>query len=290
MIHVADCRQAMAAMEPESVDAIVSDPPYGLSFMGKGWDHSVPGVEFWREAWRVAKPGAHLVAFGGTRTYHRLVCAIEDAGWEIRDQLAWLFGSGFPKSLNLDGEREGWGTALKPAHEPIVLARKPLIGTVAANVTAHGTGALNVDGCRVEGALPSVPQPRFNSPTGTTYGFKAGEGRNGEMSKAAGRWPANVILDEVAGAMLDDQSGERRGGGFPCRGLQDVAAHGAADAPRLPPRRSNRWPSAQPAPPRAPERTQDAGTRRGRYECRHRTDAARWPWRSVQGTQTTHLQ
>ena len=105
MIHVADCREAMAAMDAESVDAIVSDPPYGLSFMGKGWDHSVPGVEFWREAWRVAKPGAHLVAFGGTRTYHRLVCAIEDAGWEIRDQLAWLFGSGFPKSLNLDGER-----------------------------------------------------------------------------------------------------------------------------------------------------------------------------------------
>jgi DNA methylase len=113
----------MAELEPDSIDAIVTDPPYGLEFMGKEWDHGVPGVPFWTEALRVAKPGAHLLAFGGTRTFHRLACAIEDAGWEIRDSIAWAFGSGFPKSKNLPG---GFGTALKPAHERIVLAQKPV--------------------------------------------------------------------------------------------------------------------------------------------------------------------
>ena len=304
VIH-ADCLDAMRAMPDASIDAIVTDPPYGLSFMGRDWDHGVPGVPFWIEALRVAKPGAHLVAFGGTRTYHRLACAIEDAGWEIRDCLSWLYGSGFPKSLdvskavdkldatdeqerrrrkftawvrstgvtarqidkatgtkmgshytthssqpaimtrehldacrNLLGdvpewvEREceirsvesanfasrkvlemremrdtqqvriacaasaaeynpaaravvpittpatdaarqwqGWGTALKPAYEPIILARKPLVSTVAANVLAHGTGAINVDACRI-----------------------------GE------RWPANLALDEEAAAMLGEPS------------------------------------------------------------------------------------
>jgi site-specific DNA-methyltransferase (adenine-specific) len=187
---------------PNSVDAIICDPPYGLSFMGKGWDHAVPGVDFWAEALRVAKPGAHLVAFGGTRLFHRLTCAIEDAGWEVRDCLMWLYGTGFPKSHNVskaidkaagaerrvigpmpnptgtgvretlgrpqhsgsgfrenpmltesatDAARqwEGWGTALKPAWEPIILARKPFKQTVAANVLEHGTGALNIDACRV---------------------------------------------------------------------------------------------------------------------------------------------
>ena len=228
VIH-ADCLDAMRAMPDASIEAIVTDPPYGLSFMGRDWDHGVPGVPFWIEALRVAKPGAHLVAFGGTRTYHRLACAIEDAGWEVRDCLSWLYGSGFPKSLNVSkaidkaagAEREvvgtklgrpgmakdgsnqrsgfdaafgagagkpmatditapttdaarqwqGWGTALKPAWEPIILARKPLIGTVASNVTAHGTGAINVDACRI-----------------------------GE------RWPANLALDEEAAAMLGDPS------------------------------------------------------------------------------------
>ena len=103
-----DCRDSMRAMDAESIDAIVSDPPYGLSFMGKGWDHGVPGQDFWIEALRVAKPGAHLLAFGGTRTFHRLAVAIEDAGWEIRDCLMWVYGSGFPKSLNIGG---GWATA-----------------------------------------------------------------------------------------------------------------------------------------------------------------------------------
>lgn len=203
-----DCRELMAAMPAASVDAIVTDPPYGLLFMGKGWDHAVPGVEFWTEALRVAKPGAHLLAFGGTRTYHRLACAIEDAGWEIRDTLSWLYGSGFPKSHN-----GPWGgTALKPAWEPIIMARKPLAGTVAANVAAHGTGGLNIDGCRI-GTDDDRTRPRGSFPhSDDAWG-------NGRLafteSHPAGRWPANVALDEDAAAMLDAQSGDRptsRGG------------------------------------------------------------------------------
>ena len=207
-LHLGDCLDVMAAMEPNSVDAIVTDPPYGLAFMGKDWDHGVPGIPFWEQALRVAKPGAHLLAFGGTRTFHRLAVAIEDAGWELRDTVCWLYGSGFPKSHDVSkaidkaagAEREvvghdpniwarnsngkgryatgshgivdgkttdgrdarkvaerqtpahmsaitasatpeaaqwaGWGTALKPAWEPIIVARKPLQGTVAGNVLA----------------------------------------------------------------------------------------------------------------------------------------------------------
>lgn len=172
-LHHGDCRDVLATMDESSVDAIVTDPPYGLGFMGREWDGLPPGVKWATECLRVLKPGGHLAAFGGTRTYHRLTCGIEDAGFEVRDCLAWLYGSGFPKSLNLDGEWDGWGTALKPAHEPIVLARKPLTGTVLGNVSAHGTGAVNVDGCRSE----------------------------------VGRWPTNVILDDEAAAMLDAQSG-----------------------------------------------------------------------------------
>jgi len=197
-----DCLDVLRTLPSASVDAVVTDPPYGLSFMGKRWDYDVPSVEVWQECLRVLKPGGHLLAFAGTRTQHRMAVRIEDAGFEIRDMIAWVYGSGFPKSKNLDGEWQGWGTALKPALEPITVARKPLDGTVAANVLAHGTGALNVDGCRVEGAPPSVPQPVFNSPTGRIYGMKTGEGRNGEMSQAAGRWPANLIHDgseEVVG-------------------------------------------------------------------------------------------
>jgi DNA modification methylase len=192
-ILTGDCLAVMPTLEAESVDAIVSDPPYGLAFMGKAWDHGVPGPEFWREAWRVAKPGAHLVAFGGTRTYHRLTCAIEDAGWEIRDCLSWLYGSGFPKSHN-----GAWGgTALKPAWEPIILARKPLTGTVASNVAQHGTGALNVDGCRIgtDGGTT-----KGSAPKGASNGIY-GNGINGACDIVplnAGRWPANVCLDEEA--------------------------------------------------------------------------------------------
>lgn len=150
-LRIGDCREVLAAMPDESIDAIVCDPPYELGFMGKKWDAS--GIAYdltvWREALRVLKPGGHLLAFGGTRTYHRMACAIEDAGFEVRDSLHWIYGSGFPKSMNLG---DGRGTAVKPAHEPVVMARKPLIGTVAANVLKHGTGAINVDACRIGGS------------------------------------------------------------------------------------------------------------------------------------------
>ena len=210
-LHHGDCLAVLRTLPDASVDAVVTDPPYGLSFMGKRWDYDVPAVEVWAECLRVLKPGGHLLAFAGTRTQHRMAVRIEDAGFDIRDLIAWVYGSGFPKSLNLEGAWQGWGTALKPALEPITVARKPLDGTVAENVLAHGTGALNVDGCRVEGVPPSVPQPVFNSQTWRTYGMKTGEGRNGEMSQASGRWPANLIHDcseEVVGLFPETESGK----------------------------------------------------------------------------------
>ena len=348
-LHHADCRDAMRAMAAESVDAVVTDPPYGLAFMGREWDHGVPGVEFWREALRVAKPGAHLVAFGGTRTFHRLACAIEDAGWEVRDCLSWLYGSGFPKSLDVskaidkgsaetrdrslrftswmrstgitvdqinaatkssmgshyltdksqpaiatadmfdllrphlpevpeeierlvaertgiewtaykqravvghakvpighgfagevyqgtgntgsknipltapatDAARawQGWGTALKPAWEPVILARKPLDGTVAANVLAHGTGAINVDACRigwrneadVAAAAAAIRYETARARKTVVQSPAIGkESRDGtehyDPHAVTGRWPANVALDEEAAAMLGEPS------------------------------------------------------------------------------------
>jgi hypothetical protein len=185
----------MAQIADASVDAIITDPPYGLSFMGQDWDHGIPGEAFWREALRVAQPGAHLLAFGGSRTYHRLACAIEDAGWEIRDCIMWVYGSGFPKSHNLTGDWQGWGTALKPAYEPIIVARKPLVGTVAANVQHYGTGAINVDGCRV-GTDTITAHGGGKNGAGRKYG-----GGNGIPAIASGsnphtgRWPANLIHD-----------------------------------------------------------------------------------------------
>ena len=216
-LHHADCRDSMRTMEAEFIDSIVTDPPYGLSFMGKNWDHGVPGVPFWTEALRVAKPGAHLVAFGGTRTFHRLAVAIEDAGWEIRDCLSWIYGSGFPKSKNLDGAWQGWGTALKPAWEPIILARKPLIGTVAENVVRHGTGAINVDACRIEtadslngGAYSGLERRRdgYASADGVpgVKPFSALRRGIGEFAQPSGRWPANVALDEEAAELLGEPS------------------------------------------------------------------------------------
>ena len=208
-----DCRAVMATLEQDSVDAIVTDPPYGLSFMGKEWDHGVPGVEFWIAALRVAKPGAHLLAFGGTRTYHRLACAIEDAGWEIRDCIGWTYGTGFPKSLNIG---DGRGTALKPAWEPIAMARKPLVGTVSANVLEHGTGAINVDACRIEGTgnrtfvnRVAGDRPRDQYRTGTCSGPS--------VPTDIGRWPANLIHDgslEVVALFPESngQSGRVTGG------------------------------------------------------------------------------
>ena len=217
VVH-ADCLDGMRGLDAESVDAIVTDPPYGLSFMGKDWDHGVPGEAFWEEALRVAKPGAHLLAFGGTRTFHRLAGAIEDAEWEIRDCLSWLYGSGFPKSHN-----GPWGgTALKPAWEPILMARKPLVGTVAANVAAHGTGALNVDGCRIEttddlnGGAYSVTRKPSESEW-VRHGGTIHSSTGKPYVAPSGRWPANVALDEDAAAMLDELSGTLTSGANPTR-------------------------------------------------------------------------
>lgn len=270
-----DCLEVMRGLPAESVDAVVTDPPYELGFMGKSWDSA--GVSFspatWAEALRVLKPGGHLLAFGGSRTYHRIAVAIEDAGFEIRDTISWLYGSGFPKSLDVSkaidkaagAEREvvgtmrltgtarivggqggatagrskaayadatirdsldltapatdaakqweGWGTALKPAHEPVIVARKPLIGTVAANVLMHGTGALNIDGGRIGGPVETWPSSRSYA-----IGHMALSGRFPSVTQAtgnvpAGRWPTNVILDEEAAAQLDEQAGERKSGG-----------------------------------------------------------------------------
>ena len=202
-VHTGDCRDVLRDYPADHFDSIVSDPPYGLTFMGKGWDRGVPGVEFWQEALRVAKPGAHLLAFGGTRTFHRLTVAIEDAGWEVRDCVMWLYGSGFPKSHN-----GPWGgTALKPAWEPVIVARKPLSGTVADNVLRYGTGALNIDGCRIETEAGGRPE-REVAPLrpGVEYHGNALTGRvNGALgssraigSTMLGRWPANVMHDGSA--------------------------------------------------------------------------------------------
>lgn len=284
-LYCADCLDALKTLEPNSVDACVTDPPYGLSFMGKHWDHGVPGIEYWKLIIRSLKPGAHLLSFGGTRTYHRMACAIEDAGFEIRDSIQWLYGSGFPKSLDVskaidkaagvngsygepksdahagwidrgamrgdDGhegyqrpwmqdegavdraarryipgspEAEafvGFGTALKPACEPIVMARKPLIGTVAENVLQHGTGALNIDGCRVEhvtvdgGSLAANPHLRgsINGGNGGNI-FPPECGRRVVTPNQSGRWPANVIhdgSDDVVGAFPETSSGLFKG-------------------------------------------------------------------------------
>lgn len=233
-----DCVEAMRNLPDASIDAVVTDPPYELGFMGKGWDASgiAYSVEMWRQVLRVLKPGGHLLAFGGTRTYHRMACAIEDAGFEIRDSIHWIYGSGFPKSLDVSkaidkaagiwrgragaptsendsmsgknyartdkGEPataeaaawDGWGTALKPAHEPVVVARKPLVGTVADNVQAHGTGALNIDGCRVEGAPRN---PGFKAPASSGIWGGADNTALVGYESPGGRWPSNILLSHT---------------------------------------------------------------------------------------------
>ena len=275
-----DCLEAMRSMPDNSVDSIVTDPPYGLSFMGKKWDYDVPSVEIWTECLRVLKPGGHLLAFAGTRTQHRMACRIEDAGFEIRDMIAWVYGSGFPKSMSVSkaidkaagAEREltrpgvdrregygedwdkgdsstrprydipatdkaaqweGWGTALKPALEPITVARKPLIGTVAANVLAHGTGAINIDACRVSSDDPNPSIARRQGSTNHLSTRSAAESiAAGKMEsrqspdafkaeragESLGRWPANLIHDgsEEVVAMFP----ETKSGGYPAEGGQ----------------------------------------------------------------------
>ena len=360
-IHHGDCIETMNAMPPESVDAIVTDPPYGLGFMGKKWDGLPPSLEWAEACYRVLKPGGHIAAFGGTRTWHRLAVAIEDAGFEMRDSLAWLYGSGFPKSMNVGkaidkardedegprlavttwtreqcesrgwtrkrlcdafgvknqpiqgwteknpknaivptwenwqnlkslvgfgddmdaevrrlngrkgqpgenwGRREvlserettflarkkadgttvsgdmlmasergvatiretlpttdaakqwdGWGTALKPAFEPIVLARKPLAEkTVARNVLAYGTGAINVDACRIGTTVETWPKSRMYGGKSAVSFTTAAETISAQSTGSApsGRWPANVLLDQHAAAWVDEQSGDRPSAG-----------------------------------------------------------------------------
>ena len=325
-VHHGDCLDVMRALPDASVDAIVTDPPYGLGFMGKAWDSLPPGLPWATECLRVLRPGGHLLAFGGTRTWHRLAVAVEDAGFEMRDSIAWLYGSGFPKSLDVSKaieqrergalvrskllhfatergvngqwleaqgvasaasfadwttgghvpseknwaivkgaldvtpdeeaafEREvlaegksrlddgtvyglghsgrrlgsavtpdaqqwqGWGTALKPAFEPIVVGRKPLAGTVAANVLAFGTGALNIDGCRVE----TDTDTRRNAAGGDnglngSGTFRIRERRAEDQPERSGRWPANVVLDESQADELDRQTGVLTSGANPTR-------------------------------------------------------------------------
>jgi site-specific DNA-methyltransferase (adenine-specific) len=264
-ILLGDCRDRLKELPDNSIDSIVTDPPYELGFMGKSWDASgvAYDVTVWQECLRVLKPGGHLLSFGGSRTYHRMACAIEDAGFQIRDQIMWVYGSGFPKSLNVSksiegllttgsanktafkhlageqvergnwgiakqqfthGQRdtnydetasatvlgklepttdeakewEGWGTALKPAHEPIVLARKPLDGTVANNVLMHGVGGINIDGCRVGDEIIKTSGGRSVAITGDER-VGAALGMYGESTplntEHQGRFPANFIHD-----------------------------------------------------------------------------------------------
>jgi DNA modification methylase len=214
MLYRGDLIAVLPTLDAESIEACVCDPPYELAFMGKAWDRS--GIAFQPETWRavsrVLKPGAYLLTFGGTRTFHRLTCAIEDAGFEVRDCLSWLYGSGFPKSLNVGN---GQGTALKPAWEPIILARKPFVGTVAANVTRHSTGALNIDACRIDASADDVADRASRNggterpESGYSGGWTGGGARGG---LDVGRWPANVCLDEEAAVALDDQTGELTSG------------------------------------------------------------------------------
>jgi len=206
VVH-ADCLEYLPTLNENSIDACIQDPPYGLAFMQKNWDYAVPGPEFFEAQLRVLKPGGYLVAFGGTRTHHRLMCAIEDAGFELRDCLMWLYGQGFPKSHNLKGDYKGWGTALKPAWEPIILARKPFKGTVVNNMLEYGTGALNIDATRIGTETVTV-----NTFDDGAKPFGGGAGHPYTSRESVGRWPANLILDPEAGAMLDAQTGTLKSG------------------------------------------------------------------------------
>ena len=310
-----DCLEVLRTLPDNSVDSVVTDPPYGLSFMGKKWDYDVPASEVWAECLRVLKPGGHLLAFAGTRTQHRMAVRIEDAGFEIRDMIAWVYGSGFPKSLDVSkaidkaagAEREkvrvkpraetsgtmagssdtrpwieksrelgyhevagkeavteaarqwqGWGTALKPALEPITVARKPFTGTVAANVLAHGTGALNVDGCRVGRDADDVSGWSQSGSNATEN--RAMSGANyARVAKpdASGRWPANLIHDgseflgEQARFFYCAKASKRdRDEGFDALGIKAVHRYGAGIGegidPNAPAHNRNHHPTVKP--------------------------------------------
>lgn len=281
-----DCLNVLRTMDDNSIDSCVTDPPYGLSFMGKAWDYDVPKKEIWEEVLRVLKPGGHVLAFFGSRTYHRGVVQIEDAGFEIRDQIMWLYGSGFPKSYDVgqcieklqttgktrrpdrnlgnlprnrfSGSEEdklfsdtggqiplttdeaknwkGWGTALKPAHEPIVVARKPFKTSVAKNVLEYGTGALNIDECRVE---VSKDDDVFAKNPHTKGGFGHGNAAvygdsNGspEYDPSKGRWPANIIhdgSDEVVSGFPESNSARIGNSNNPKRGGNSTPIWGMSD-------------------------------------------------------------
>jgi site-specific DNA-methyltransferase (adenine-specific) len=265
-LMLGDNMESLKKLPDNSIDSIVSDPPYGLSFMGKKWDYDVPSIEFWKEVYRVLKPGGHILSFGGTRTYHRMVVNIEDAGFEIRDQIMWLYASGFPKSLNvgktiekfkktgnaswngtgdssngslgysklqkeqgyrpedysnrhqnkieIDNEYEGWGTALKPANEPICVARKPLSEkSVAENVLRWGTGGINIDGSRV-GIVGKDDRSAGKRTCNIFDEVKVSGGIDSPeyIPNEKGRFPANIILDEIAGELLDEQTGYLKSG------------------------------------------------------------------------------
>jgi site-specific DNA-methyltransferase (adenine-specific) len=256
-VFFGSCLDVLPTFADNSVDAIVTDPPYELGFMGKSWDNSgiAYNVDVWRECLRVLKPGGHILAFGGSRTWHRLAVAIEDSGFEMRDSIAWLYGSGFPKSHNISkaidklhgAEREvigrnpnsrenatkdntlyesgtvgktdfiteantddakqwdGWGTALKPAFEPIVVGRKPLVGTIAQNVLEWGVGGINIDATRI--GTETVTINTFDNGA-KPFGDAIGEPFTSRES--VGRWPANIILDEYTAELLDEQSDASR--------------------------------------------------------------------------------
>lgn len=208
MIVNGDCLEEMRKMETNSISCIVTDPPYGLGFMGKEWDAGLPHADIWKEALRVVKPGGHLLSFGGTRTYHRLTCAIEDSGWEIRDCLQWIYGSGFPKSHNHFGI-EGYGTALKPAYEPIIMAMKPCDGTFKQNAQKWGQAGINIDDCRIGTETRDNPEAGFIRRGRTDEEVFLGVDKNRPQGshKVKGRWPANVLFDEQAAQLLDEQSG-----------------------------------------------------------------------------------
>jgi len=291
-----DCKEVLKSMPDNSIDSIVTDPPYELGFMGKSWDASgiAYDVEMWRECLRVLKPGGHLLSFGGSRTYHRMACAIEDAGFQIRDQIMWVYGSGFPKSHNVangidkmmgqpnrgraiptaskyqasDIEEKnkltsnkvdayvsrtpesegwsGWGTALKPAHEPIVMARKPMDGTVANNVLTYGVGGINIDGCRVGdevlggGTMPNLRDVGAMSKEATgidklSFGQNPRPATRLENQSHVGRFPANFIhdgSDEVLELFPDStsKSGGKSGTTFASGSLRTDARVGHNDS------------------------------------------------------------